>query len=64
MALCGVDQAGAYLVVDDQPRNLHPAAALGMGTALVGLAPLDGIDACIASASDLLDGFPELRKSP
>ena len=65
MALCGVDQAGAYLVVDDQPRNLHPAAALGMGTALVGgTAPLDGIDLCIASASDLLDGFPELMKSP
>lgn len=63
MALCGVDQAGAYLVVDDQPRNLLPAAALGMATVLVGnAAPMDGIDACIASASDLFEAFPELER--
>ena len=64
MALCGVDQAGSYLVVDDQLRNLLPAAALGMGTVLVGgSAPADGIDARIASASDLLEAFPELSRS-
>ncbi|HKY83720.1 MAG TPA: pyrimidine 5'-nucleotidase [Anaerolineales bacterium] len=62
MALCGVDQAAAYLVVDDQPRNLFPAAALGMGTVLVGSsARMDGIDACVASASDLLEAYPELK---
>jgi putative hydrolase of the HAD superfamily len=62
MALCGVELAAAYLVVDDQPRNLFPAAALGMGTVLVGSsARMDGIDACIASASDLLEAYPELK---
>ena len=63
MALCGVDDASAYLVVDDQMRNLFPAAALGMGTVLVGnSAPVDGIDACLASASELLETYPELQR--
>jgi len=62
MALCGVELAAACLVVDDQPRNLFPAAALGMGTVLVGSsARMDGIDAGIASASDLLEAYPELK---
>ncbi len=62
MALWGVESAGAYLVADDQARNLFPAAALGMGTVLVGSsASLDGIDACITSASELLDAYPDLE---
>jgi putative hydrolase of the HAD superfamily len=63
MNLCGLDDPAAYLVVDDQARNLLPAAALGMGTVLVGNEPsLDGIDACIASATELLTVFPELAR--
>lgn len=65
MALCHQDDAAACLVVDDQLRNLLPAAALGMGTVLVGRrASPDGIDHVIDRASDLLVAVPELRATP
>lgn len=61
MKICGQDDPAACIVVDDQPRNLMPAAALGMGTVLVGSSDrLDGIDHAILRASDLLAAVPAL----
>lgn len=61
LTLCRQDDPTACLVVDDQPRNLAPAAALGMGTVLVGSAErLNGIDHVIPRAADLLLAVPEL----
>jgi beta-phosphoglucomutase-like phosphatase (HAD superfamily) len=61
MKICGQDDPAACIVVDDQPRNLMPAAALGMGTVLVGSSDrLDGIDHAILRASDLLAAVPTL----
>jgi putative hydrolase of the HAD superfamily len=61
LALCRQDDPTACLVVDDQPRNLAPAAALGMGTVLVGSADrLNGIDHAIPRAADLLLAVPDL----
>jgi putative hydrolase of the HAD superfamily len=61
LTLCRQDDPTACLVVDDQPRNLAPAAALGMGTVLVGSGErLNGIDHVIPRAADLLLAVPEL----
>jgi putative hydrolase of the HAD superfamily len=63
LQLCLQDDPTACLVVDDQPRNLTPAAALGMGTVLVGSsARLDGIDRAILRASQLTEALPELAR--
>jgi putative hydrolase of the HAD superfamily len=65
MALSLQDDPGACLVVDDQVRNLAPAAALGMGTVLVGPAQgANGIDHTIARAADLLQAVPDLARAP
>ena len=65
LMLCRQDDPTACLVVDDQHRNLVPAAALGMGTVLVGSAErLDGIDHAIPRAADLLLAVPELARAP
>jgi putative hydrolase of the HAD superfamily len=65
LALCRQDDPRACLLVDDQVRNLVPAASLGMGTVRVG-APqrLDGVDHVIPRASDLLLAVPELARAP
>jgi putative hydrolase of the HAD superfamily len=61
LTLCRQDDPAACLVVDDQPRNLAPAAALGMGTVLVGAGERpNGIDHAIPRAADLLLAVPEL----
>lgn len=61
LALCHQSDPRACLVVDDQIRNLVPAAALGMGTVLVGPSErVDGIDHAIPRASELLSVVPEL----
>jgi FMN phosphatase YigB (HAD superfamily) len=65
MALCRQNDPTACLVVDDQARNLAPAATLGMGTVLVGSTPrLNGIDHTIPRAADLLLAVPELARPP
>ena len=65
LALCRQDDPTNCLVVDDQVRNLVPAAALGMGTVLVGHADrLNGIDHAIPRAADLLVAVPELARVP
>ena len=63
LKICGQEDPAACIVVDDQPRNLIAAAALGMGTVLVGSAErLDGIDHAIPRASDLLAAVPDLAR--
>lgn len=63
LELCRQADPGACLVVDDQLRNLLPAAAIGMGTVLVGPTQrVDGIDHAIGRASDLLLVLPELAR--
>jgi len=64
LELCDQPDPRRCLVVDDQRRNLVPAAALGMGTVLVGPpAGADGVDHTIQRASDLLLAVPELAKA-
>lgn len=66
MDLCGEPEPSAYLVVDDQARNLDPAAALGMRTVLVGGAlPPATRQPWIPSVLDLPQAVPELvRDNP
>jgi putative hydrolase of the HAD superfamily len=65
LALCDQNDPRACLVVDDQVRNLVPAAALGMETVRVGPPErLDGVDHVIPRASDLLLAVPELARAP
>src|SRR3972149_1205686 len=65
LALCRQDDPTHCLVVDDQMRNLVPAAALGMGTVLVGDAErLNGIDHAIPRAADLLLPVPPPPPGP
>lgn len=63
LALCRQSDPRACLVVDDQLRNLLPAAELGMGTVLVGPADrVNGIDHAVPRAADLLGVLPELAR--
>lgn len=60
LALVGEEDPRATVVVDDQPRNLAPAAALGMTTVLVGRPAVNGVDHVIGAAADLLAAVPAL----
>jgi len=62
MRLCGQTDPRACLVVDDQIRNLRPAAELGMGTVLVGRERSQGVDFVISRAADLLLAVPQLAR--
>lgn len=64
LALAGEADPEAAAVVDDQPRNLAPAGALGMTTVLVGPpGSQDGIDHVIPEAADLLKVLPDLGRT-
>jgi putative hydrolase of the HAD superfamily len=64
LQLSGEPDPAACLVVDDQARNLDPAAALGMRTVLVGGArPTDGRHAWIPTVHGLPDAVPEIARS-
>lgn len=64
LVLCHEADTSATVVVDDQPRNLATASALGMKTILVGGAgPSGDPDAWIPTVHTLPDILPELGES-
>lgn len=65
LSLCGEPEPEASLVVDDQLRNLDPAAALGMHTVLVGgVRPADSRHDWIATVHGLPSVVAGLARNP